>query len=593
MLLYSIIILILCTAVTNNRDSSILFSRITILALISSLIVLSININIHFIHEGLILYGGLFMLKSHSLLFILFILILSTFIIGLNSFYLRKRNSFVENPLLIPMKSAIKNFSLGGYNVKEKNLERNNLDNIYTLDAKNIKDNISILDNNYFDIWNNSIKKINMMTYEYRIIEYPLIILFCLTGAIFLLCSYDIVSIFLSIELQSYGLYLLCSMHRNSESSINAGLTYFLLGGLSSCIILLGISLLYINTGNTSLENVYMINSISNALANNNLYETVNLTNIYTDIYTEYTYIQLPLAIMSVGFLFKIGSAPFHFWSPDVYDAIPTNVTTFVAIIAKISILVLLFELTFYTDSNIKTLSWLNNIILSSVLSLLIGSMLGLIQYRIKRLFAYSTISHLGFILLALSINTLESSRALFFYIIQYSLSNLNAFIILITIGSNLYFYVLKNNIEMKTDNYSPIQYIAQLKGYFHINPMLTISLSLTLFSFIGIPPLIGFFGKQMVLVAALDKGYIFVTFVAILTSVISAVYYLVLVKFMFFEKSIYKLKFQLYKSKLFILQKNIGMSSYLSFSIAILTMFILFFMFFDQELTRLIYIIT
>lgn len=581
MLLYSIIILILCTAVTNNRDSSILFSRVTILALISSLIVLSININIHFIHEGLILYGGLFMLKSHSLLFILFILILSTFIIGLNSFYLRKRISFVENLSLVSMKSAIQNFSLMGHNIKEKNLESNNLENISTLDK------------NYFDIWNNSIKKINMMTSEYRIIEYPLIILFCLTGAIFLLCSYDIVSIFLSIELQSYGLYLLCSIHRNSESSINAGLTYFLLGGLSSCIILLGISLLYINTGNTSLENIYMINSISNALANNNLYETVNLTNIYTDIYTEYTYIQLPLVIMSVGFLFKIGSAPFHFWSPDVYDAIPTNVTTFVAIIAKISILILLFELTFYTDSNIKTLSWLNNIILSSVLSLLIGSMLGLIQYRIKRLFAYSTISHLGFILLALSINTLESSRALFFYIIQYSLSNLNAFIILITIGSNLYFYVLKNNTGMKTDNYSPIQYIAQLKGYFHINPILTISLSLTLFSFIGIPPLIGFFGKQMVLVAALDKGYVFITFVAILTSVISAVYYLVLVKFMFFEESIYKLKFQLYKSKMFILQKNIGMSSYLSFSIAILTMFILFFMFFDQELTRLIYIIT
>jgi len=172
-------------------------------------------------------------------------------------------------------------------------------------------------------------------------------------------------------------------------------------------------------------------------------------------------------------------------------------------------------------------------------------------------------------------------------------LSNLNAFIILITIGSNLYFYVLKNNMEMKTDNYSPIQYITQLKGYFHINPMLTISLSLTLFSFIGIPPLIGFFGKQMVLVAALDKGYLFITFVAILTSVISAVYYLVLVKFMFFEKSIYKLKFQIYKSKMFILQKNINMSSYLSFSIALLTMFILFFMFFDQELIRLIYIIT
>jgi NADH-ubiquinone oxidoreductase chain 2 len=121
------------------------------------------------------------------------------------------------------------------------------------------------------------------------------------------------VSIFLSIELQSYGLYLLCSIHRNSESSINAGLTYFLLGGLSSCIILLGISLLYINTGNTSLENIYMINSISNAFTTSFLYESVNINNIYTDISAEYAYIQLPLAIMSVGLLFKIGSAPFHF----------------------------------------------------------------------------------------------------------------------------------------------------------------------------------------------------------------------------------------------------------------------------------------
>jgi NADH-ubiquinone oxidoreductase chain 2 len=533
----------------------------TILAIVSSLVVLSMNIHMNFIHEGLILYGGLFMIKSHSVIFILFILILSTFILGLNSFYIRKMNPSVKN-----LKEDIE---------------------------ENIKENISTKSNSSFDIRNNYINKINRMAYEYRIIEYPLIVLFCLTGAIFLLCSYDIISIFLSIELQSYGLYLLCSIHRNSEASINAGLTYFLLGGLSSCIILLGISLLYINTGNTSLENIYMINSISNALANNIIYESVNLTNIYTDIYTEYTYIQLPLAIMSVGFLFKIGSAPFHFWSPDVYDAIPTNVTTFVAIIAKISILILLFEFTFYTDSNIKNLSWLNNIILSSILSLLIGSILGLVQYRIKRLFAYSTISHLGFILLALSINTLESSRALFFYIIQYSLSNLNAFVILITIGSNLYFYVLKNNIEIKTDNYSPIQFITQLKGYFHINPMLAISLSLTLFSFIGIPPLIGFFGKQMVLTVALDKGYFFITFVAILTSVISAVYYLVLVKFMFFEKSIYKLQFEIYRSKLFILQKNISMSSYLSFLIAILTLFILFFMFFDQELIKLIYVIT
>lgn len=551
MLIYSILVLLLATAVNKNRDSSILFSRITIIALVSSLIVLSINMNIYFVHEGLILYGGLFILKKHMMFFILFILVLSVFIVSINSFFLRNiSNTLVEN-------------------------------------------NPSKISSYLNKIRENSIRKLNIMTYEYRIIEYPLIILFCLTGAIFLMCSYDIVSIFLSIELQSYALYLLCSIHRNSESSINAGLTYFLLGGFSSCIILLGISLLYINTGNTSLESIYMINSISNAFTNHLFYENGSIDSITTDIASQYTSLQLPLAIMSVGLLFKIGSAPFHFWSPDVYDAIPTHVTIFVAIIAKISILILLFELTFYTDSNVKTLSWLNNIILSAVFSLLIGSILGLVQYRIKRLFAYSTISHIGFILLALAMNTLESSRAFFFYILQYSLSNLNAFLILIAIGSNLYFYVLKKNINLKTDNYSPIQFITQLKGYFFINPMIAISFTLTLFSFVGIPPLVGFFGKQMVLITALDKGYIFTTFIAILTSVISAVYYLVLVKIIFFDQSIYKLNTEISKNQLLINPTNVSISSFFSFAISILTLFVLLFMFFDQEFIRWIYIIT
>jgi NADH-ubiquinone oxidoreductase chain 2 len=156
---------------------------------------------------------------------------------------------------------------------------------------------------------------INKMSEQYRIIEYPLIVLFCLTGAIFLMSSYDIVSIFLSLELQSYGLYLISSIYRNSESSISAGLTYFLLGGLSSCIILLGIALLYINTGSTNLENIYILNSISNAYSSNIIYEDIYSDNlsVYKYIYMQYTFIQLPLSIISVGLLFKIASAPFHF----------------------------------------------------------------------------------------------------------------------------------------------------------------------------------------------------------------------------------------------------------------------------------------
>jgi NADH-ubiquinone oxidoreductase chain 2 len=180
---------------------------------------------------------------------------------------------------------------------------------------------------------------------------------------------------------------------------------------------------------------------------------------------------------------------------------------------------------------------------MSSFFSLIIGTVVGLTQFRIKRLFAYSTISHVGFILLALGISSVESTQAFLFYLTQYSISNLNAFIILIAIGFSLYCYTSENkeHEELLDKNNSPIQLINQLKGYYYINPLLAISLAITIFSFVGVPPLIGFFGKQMVLSAALDKGLIFLSLVAILTSVIGAIYYLSLIKEMFFSKPEYK----------------------------------------------------
>ncbi|RYE16082.1 MAG: hypothetical protein EOP34_00200 [Rickettsiales bacterium] len=165
------------------------------------------------------------------------------------------------------------------------------------------------------------------MASQYKIIEYPLILLFIIMGASLLMSSSDVVSIFLSIELQSYGLYLVCSLYRDSEVSTSAGLTYFLLGGLSSCFILLGTSLLYVNSGTTSLENFYIIISLSNLLESSNtvdlygfdniqsslvglsnLLESSNMINLY-----GINYMQFSLIIMSVGFLFKISAAPFHF----------------------------------------------------------------------------------------------------------------------------------------------------------------------------------------------------------------------------------------------------------------------------------------
>jgi NADH-ubiquinone oxidoreductase chain 2 len=224
----------------------------------------------------------------------------------------------------------------------------------------------------------------------------------------------------------------------------------------------------------------------------------------------------------------------------------------------------------------------------------------GLAQFRIKRLFAYSTISHVGFILLALSINSIESIQAFIFYLMQYSISNLNAFIILISIGYSLYCYVNNSNEfkQLLDKNNSPIQLISQLKGYFYINPVLALSLTITIFSFVGIPPLIGFFAKQMVLSAALDSGYVFLTLVAILTSVISAVYYLNIIKQIFFDKSEYTLNPDLLNTDLHgnitkknvVLEKlrfntnNIVLSSSLTITISVLTLIILLFIFIPQE---------
>lgn len=237
---------------------------------------------------------------------------------------------------------------------------------------------------------------------------------------------------------------------------------------------------------------------------------------------------------------------------------------------------------------------------------MIIGTVLGLTQFRIKRLFAYSTISHLGFILLSLTINSLESTQAFVFYLMQYSIANLNAFFILIAIGFSLYYLVDKSdsseqNKKLLDRNYSPIQLISQIKGYFFVNSYLALCLAITLFSFVGVPPLIGFFAKQMVLSAALDSGYVFITFIAILTSVISAVYYLAVIKQIFFEKSDYKLNpildnytfFNLGKSsksdslsgnKYTSTANEIVLSNSLTITISSLTLALLLFVFIPQE---------
>ena len=551
MLTFSTTFILLSNAVSLRRDKSILFSRASILLLLycsyiglSCLYLISLG-------RGIGLFGGLFHATAITQVFQVFIYIISAVILQLTAFYPRR--------VWLKEFSSLKKFFL----------------NI------NFSKSISNI--------------LNKKGEQFKIPEYPLIVLFVITGAVFLVSTSDLVSIFLSIELQSYGLYLLSSIYRNSELATNGGLIYFLLGGLSSCFILLGTSLLYSNSGSTNMDSIYVITNLSDMSINN------------IAIYKP-NYIHMSLLILSVGFLFKVSAAPFHFWSPHVYDVIPTIVTTFVAIVAKISIFVFLLELVHYTSNSlfITEFSWTTSLLVSSLLSLIIGSVLGLTEFRIKRLFAYSTISHVGFILLALSINSIESIQAFIFYLMQYSLTNLNAFFLLLSIGYSLYYYVNDNKEEkeLKDINNSPIQLISQIKGFFYINPVLSISLAITIFSFLGVPPLVGFFAKQMVLSAALDSGYVFLALVAILTSVISAVYYLNIINQVFFDKPEYKINpeiegLTMYVTiseinkvpKLFSISdeihytyKSIMIASYLTISIAILTLIITGFIFMPSD---------
>ena len=252
MIISSILSLLLSNAVVSRRDISIFFNQGALLALIYCITLEICSILI--LNKGLGLHGGLLHITNITQTFHIFIFFISIIILQLTSFY----------PRILQ------------------------ISNYYWL-----KDLIKIISAFFF----------NKLREHMKIVEYPLILLFIVSGAVLLISTSDLVSIFLSIELQSYGLYLLSSIYRNSELSTTGGLIYFLLGGLSSCFILLGTSLLYANSGTTSLEGFYIINSIS------------DLNSDYISWYNSY-YLNFSLLIFSIGFLFKVSAAPFHLWSP-------------------------------------------------------------------------------------------------------------------------------------------------------------------------------------------------------------------------------------------------------------------------------------
>ncbi|RYE15885.1 MAG: hypothetical protein EOP34_01290 [Rickettsiales bacterium] len=257
MLISLLVLLLFSNAVTLRRDKSILFSRIVIIGLMLTSFLAYTNLYIRPLEKGIGIYGGLFNVSTFTQTFNIFIFLISAVILILTAFY--------------PRKIYIKELS-----------------SISSLLSKKLSYNKNVVSNKNGE--------------QFRIIEYSLIIVFIICGAVFLISTADLISIFLAIELQSYGLYILSTLYRDSESATASGLTYFLLGGLSSCFILFGSALLYINSGTTNLDNIYVIANISELKS-------------FSDIMYMYQpyYFNLSLIIMFTGFLFKVSAAPFHF----------------------------------------------------------------------------------------------------------------------------------------------------------------------------------------------------------------------------------------------------------------------------------------
>uniref|UniRef100_S5TP72 NADH-ubiquinone oxidoreductase chain 2 n=1 Tax=[Candida] norvegica TaxID=49330 RepID=S5TP72_9ASCO len=374
-----------------------------------------------------------------------------------------------------------------------------NNNNIKNIDIKNINNN----DNN---ITNGLINNMN--------INYINIIIFNIIGIILLLTSNNLLGLFISIELQSYSLYILTGIIYKSHISSYNSLLYYLIGGLGSIIILYGINILY---NITSIININNINSFIY------LYDINN--NI---LINEINYIYLGWIFIIFGLLIKIGIAPMYNWSIFIYSNSNTIITSYISIIPKLSILsYILLIINIISPSYLLNNNYLYNnkllflLTLFIILSLLIGSIGGLSQIKIKYILAYSGLLNLGYLLLTILINNIYSILAYIIYITQYSFSHISIFLFLII--SIIY---LKNNNNNKLINYQHITYIYELSFIKH-NLFLVISLIIIIGSFIGIPPLLGFYGKYNILISSINNNNLFLSILLIISSVISSIFYL------------------------------------------------------------------
>ena len=328
--------------------------------------------------------------------------------------------------------------------------------------------------------------------------EYPIIILLSILGMFFMVSSNDLILFYLGLELQSLSLYILASIDRDNLRSTESGIKYFVLSALSSGLLLYGCSLLYGFTGST------------------------NFDLIASQLNKENTGAVFAMVFILVGLAFKVSAVPFHMWTPDVYEGAPTSITSYFAVVPKVAGLALLIKFMLIPFSNIL-LEWQTIIIFISIASMILGAVAAMVQKNFKRLLAYSSIGHIGYALAGVATGAVSGYESAIVYISIYVIMNIGAFSCL---------YLLKKDGQYREN-------ISDLSGISKKHPLLAISFLIILFSLAGVPPLGGFFAKFYVFVAVLEREMYTLAIIGLLTTVMSAFYYLKIIKTIYFDDSI------------------------------------------------------
>jgi NADH-quinone oxidoreductase subunit N len=373
-----------------------------------------------------------------------------------------------------------------------------------------------------------------LKTFKIFKIEYPILILSSVLGMMVMISANDLIVFYMGLELQSLALYVLATFNRDQLKSSEAGLKYFVLSALSSGLLLYGCSLIYGFTGST------------------------NFNLIADQLNTDQYALTFGIVFILVGLAFKISAVPFHMWAPDVYEGSPTSVTLFFTMVPKVAALTVFIRFLYVPFLNLID-QWQMILIFLSIASMLFGAIAAIGQTNLKRLIAYSSISHIGYALAGLATGSNDGIQSSVIYITIYIFMNLGLFSCLL---------MMKRNNKYFED-------IQDLSGLSKNHPLLSLSFLIILFSLAGIPPLAGFFAKFYIFKSVLEQSMYFLAIVGLLSTVVAAFYYLRIIKIMYFDKE--KDKF------------DTDHSLWLKFSLTASTLLILIYFVFPSQLIEVV----